>query len=49
MISHITDVIIKDKKIITQQTEIAALEQEVRNRENEAVAFQKRIDVLERS
>jgi tetratricopeptide (TPR) repeat protein len=47
MISHIADVIVKDKKIITQQTQIATLGQEVENRQNEVVTLQKRIEALE--
>jgi murein L,D-transpeptidase YafK len=47
MISHITDAIIKDKKITTQQAQIATLGQEVKNKENEIVTLQKRIEGLE--
>jgi murein L,D-transpeptidase YafK len=54
MISHITDAIIKDKKITTQQAQIATLgqevknkENEVKNKENEIVTLQKRIEGLE--
>jgi tetratricopeptide (TPR) repeat protein len=48
MISHINNVTVKDKKIITQQTQIAALEQEVKNKENEIITLQKKIETLER-
>ena len=48
MISHINNVTIRDKKIIAQQTEIAALEQDVKNRENEIITLQNKIEVLER-
>ena len=47
MISHITDAIIKDKKITAQQAQIATLGQEVKNKENEIVTLQKRIEGLE--
>ncbi len=47
MISHITDAIIKDKKIATQQAQIATLGQEVKNKETEIVTLQKRIEALE--
>jgi murein L,D-transpeptidase YafK len=47
MISHITDAILKDKKITTQQAQIATLGQEVKNKENEIVTLQKRIEGLE--
>jgi len=47
MISHIANVIIKDEKIITQQTQIATLEQKVENKENEIITLQKRIEALE--
>ena len=54
MISHITDAILKDKKITTQQAQIATLgqevknkENEVKNKENEIVTLQKRIEGLE--
>jgi tetratricopeptide (TPR) repeat protein len=48
MISHINNVTIRDKKIITQQTQIATLEQEAKNKENEIIALQNKIEVLER-
>lgn len=48
MVSHIENIILKDKKIITLQKQIAVLEQEVRSRESEIVDLQKRIEVLER-
>jgi tetratricopeptide (TPR) repeat protein len=47
MISHINNATIKDKKIITQQTQIAALEREVRDRESEVVALKKKVEGLE--
>jgi tetratricopeptide (TPR) repeat protein len=52
MISHIENAIIKDKKILTQQMQIASLEQEVRDRKNEAtteaIAQQIRTATLEK-
>lgn len=48
MVSHIENIILKDRKIITLQKQIAALEQEVKSRENEIVGLQKRIEALER-
>jgi tetratricopeptide (TPR) repeat protein len=48
MISHINNVTIRDKKIITQQTQIATLEQEVKGKENEIITLQKKIEALER-
>ncbi len=47
MISHINNVTIKEKNIIAQQTQIAALEQEVRNKESENTTLQKKIETLE--
>jgi tetratricopeptide (TPR) repeat protein len=47
MISHIENAIIKDRKITTQLSQIGALEQELRNRESEVFALQKRIEALE--
>ena len=48
MVSHIENVILKDKKIITLQKQIAVLEQEIKGRESEIIALQKRIEMLER-
>lgn len=47
MISYIDNTIIKDKKIIAQQTQIGALEGDVRNTASEVVALQKKIEALE--
>jgi murein L,D-transpeptidase YafK len=48
MVSHIENVILKDKKIITLQKQLAVLEQEIKGRESEIIALQKRIETLER-
>ena len=42
MVSHINNVTIKDKRIITQQTQIEALEQEVKSKGNEIITLQKK-------
>jgi tetratricopeptide (TPR) repeat protein len=47
MIFNINNVIIKDKTIATQKTQIENLRQEVKSKENEIVALQKKIEVLE--
>ncbi len=47
MISHIDNVTVRDKKVIAQQTRIATLEQEVKDRENEIIALQNKIEVIE--
>jgi tetratricopeptide (TPR) repeat protein len=47
MISHINNVTIKDKRIITQQTQIETLEQEVKSKRNEIITQQKKIEALE--
>ena len=47
MISHINNVTIGEKKLLEQQAQIAALEQEVRNRESENRALQKRVEALD--
>ena len=47
MISLINDVTSKDKRIITQQTQIETLEQEVKSKGNEIITQQKKIEVLE--
>ncbi|DAC71594.1 MAG TPA: peptidase [Thermoplasmata archaeon] len=47
MIFNINNVIIKDKTIATQQTQIETLQQEVKSKENGIVALQKKIEVLE--
>ena len=47
MISHINNVTIKDKRIITQQKKIEALEQEIKSKDNEIITQQKKIEALE--
>jgi tetratricopeptide (TPR) repeat protein len=47
MIFNINNVAIKDKLITTQQTQIETLQQEVKAKENENVALQDKIKVLE--
>jgi murein L,D-transpeptidase YafK len=47
MISLINDITRKDKRIITQQTQIETLEQEVKSKGNEIITQQKRIEALE--
>ena len=47
MIFTINNVIIKDKTIATQQTQIEALRQELQGRGNEIAALQKKIEALE--
>jgi murein L,D-transpeptidase YafK len=47
MIFNINNVIIKDKTIATQKTQIETLQQEVKNKENGIVTLQKKIEVLE--
>jgi tetratricopeptide (TPR) repeat protein len=47
MIFHINNAAIKDKRIITQQTRIDVLEQEVKSKGNEIIALQKKIEALE--
>ena len=47
MISHINNVIIKDRMITTQQTQIETLEQEIKSKGNEIITLQKKIEVLE--
>ena len=47
MIFNINNVIIKDKTIATQQTQIETLQQEVKSKENEIVTLQKKIEALE--
>lgn len=47
MISHINNVSIKDKKIITQQTKIENLEQALKSKENEVNTLKKKIETLE--
>jgi tetratricopeptide (TPR) repeat protein len=47
MISHIDNSIIKDRKIITQQTEIAVLQREIRNKENEVFTVHTQTAALE--
>jgi len=49
MISLINNGIIKDKRIITQQTQIETLEREVKSRVNEIISLQEKIEALERS
>jgi tetratricopeptide (TPR) repeat protein len=47
MISHINNVTVSQKKIIAQQTQIARLEQELKNKENEIIALGKKIEALD--
>jgi tetratricopeptide (TPR) repeat protein len=47
MISLINDITSKDKRIITQQTQIETLEQDVRSKGNEIVTQQEKIEALE--
>ena len=47
MILQIHNVIIKDKTIATQQTQIETSRQEVKDKENEIIALQKNIETLE--
>lgn len=47
MISHITNVTIKETKIIGQQTQIATLEQDVKKKANEIIGQQTQIEGLE--
>lgn len=47
MIFQIHNVIIKDKTITTQQTQIEALQQQVKSKEDEIIALQKKIEALE--
>jgi L,D-peptidoglycan transpeptidase YkuD (ErfK/YbiS/YcfS/YnhG family) len=47
MILQIHNVIIKDKIIATQQTQIEASRQEVKDKENEVLALRKKIETLE--
>lgn len=48
MISHIDNVTVRENKVLSQQSRIAALEQEVKNRENEIATLRERIEALER-
>ena len=47
MISLINDVTSKDKRIITQQTQIETLEQDVKSKGNEIITQQEKIEALE--
>lgn len=47
MILQIHNVIIKDKKIATQQTQIETSRQEVKGKENEIITLQEKIETLE--
>lgn len=54
MILYINNIIMKDKKIftqhtqiVTQQTQIESLEREVKSKDNEIIVLQKKIEVLE--
>ena len=47
MISLISDIISKDKRIITQQTQIETFEQEAKSKHNEIIAQKKKIEALE--
>lgn len=49
MIFNINNVAFKDKLITEQQTQIGSLHQEVKSKENEIVALQQRIKVLEQN
>jgi tetratricopeptide (TPR) repeat protein len=49
MILQIHNVIIKDKIIATQQTQIETSRQEVKDKENEIITLQKRIETLEQN
>jgi murein L,D-transpeptidase YafK len=49
MILQIHHVIIKDKIIATQQTQIETSRQEVKDKENEIIALQKKIETLEQN
>ena len=44
MIFYINNVAVKDKMIATQQTQIETLLQEVKSKENEVIALQKKIE-----
>lgn len=46
MVSHITNVTMGEEKIIAQQTEIATLQQEVKDKENENAALQRKVEAL---
>jgi murein L,D-transpeptidase YafK len=47
MVFYINNVVIKDKAIATQQTQIETLRQGVQSKENEITALQKKIEALE--
>jgi tetratricopeptide (TPR) repeat protein len=47
MIFNINNVIIKDKTIATQQTQIETLQQEVKSKENEIITLQKEISAIQ--
>ena len=47
MIFNINNVILKDKTIAAQQTQIETLRQEVKNKGNEIITLQKKIEALE--
>ena len=47
MIFNINNVIVKDKTIAAQQTQIETLRQEIKSKGNEIIALQKKIDALE--
>jgi len=47
MIFQIHNVIMKDKTIATQQTQIETLQQEVKSKEDDAITLQKKIEALE--
>ncbi len=47
MIFQINNVIIKDKTIATQQTQIEALQQQINSKEDEIMKLQKKIEALE--
>ncbi len=47
MIFQINNVIIKDRTIAAQQAQIDTLQQEIRNKRNEIIALQKKVEMLE--
>jgi len=49
MIHQIHNVVIKDKIIAAQQTQIETFRQEVKDKENEVIALQKKIETLEQN
>jgi len=47
MITHINDIAIKEKSIITQQTQIETLKNDIKRQGNEIISLQKKIEALE--